>query len=90
MASHDFDATTTPQNVASVLGLTDGTTYEGQNVSTPGATLFMRSAASAPSADDRAFRVESGGVFLIKPEGDPLWLWTDDASGCRVIINEAA
>ena len=74
----DFDATPVPADVVAALGLTQGTRYSGQNVSGT-ATLFVREAASAPAVTDRAFRVDG-----------PVWLWTDEADGCAVIIAEAA
>ena len=83
----DFDATGTPVDVVADLSLTQGTLYEGQNVSTV-ATLFIREHASQPAITARAFRIESGGGFRIKPTGDPVWLWTDNHV-CPVILSEA-
>ena len=40
MASRDFDATTVPQDVVAAAGLTAGTAFAGQNLSTT-ATLFL-------------------------------------------------
>ena len=85
----DFDATPVPADIVAALGLIQGTRYSGQNVSGT-ATLFVREAASAPAVTDRAFRVESGGQFTLRPSGGPVWLWTDEADGCAVIIAEAA
>lgn len=89
MASRNFDATTTPQDIANVLGLVDGRRYTGQNVSTT-ATLFARDAVAIPSVSMRAFRTESGGYFYFTPGGTTsLWLWTDDPAGCACIVTEA-
>lgn len=89
MASRNFDATQTPRSIASVLGLPDGVDYVGQNVSTT-ATLFVRDAAVSPPRTMRAFRHESGGFFYFTPGGTTaLWVWTDDADGCPVIVTEA-
>ena len=69
-----------------------GPTYTLQNVGT-GGTLFIRTATAAPAVTDRAFRVESGGLFVLKPQPGasaippvPVWLWTDDRRGCAVIV----
>lgn len=40
-------------------------------------------------ATDRSFRIEAGGNFILKPIGDPIWAWTDDAAGCPLILGEA-
>ena len=89
MASHDFDATTTPQDVVAALSLTAGTTYTGQNVDTI-ATLRVREAATAPAATDRAHKIEAGGQFTIAPDpGEGIYVWTDDPAGCAVIVTEA-
>ena len=85
----DFDATLVPSDIVSVLGLADGKFYTAQNVSGT-ATLFIREQVAAPAVTDRAFRVESGGQFTIRPSGEPVWLWTDEADGCAVILAEAA
>ena len=87
MASQDFDATTTPQDIVAALSLTAGKLYFCQNVSTT-ATLRIRDAATAPAATERALRVEAGGDFSIRPGGDGLWLWTDEPGGCPVIVTE--
>ena len=85
----DFDATLVPSDIVSVLGLADGKFYTAQNVSGT-ATLFIREQVAAPAVTDRAFRVESGGQFTIRPSGEPVWLWTDEADGCAVTLAEAA
>ena len=83
----DFDATLVPADVVAALGLTQGTRYSGQNVGL--ATLYIREQVAAPDLTDRAFRVQSGGAFTLRPAGEPVWLWTDDAGGCPVILAEA-
>ena len=89
MASQDFDASQVPVDIVADLGLTVGTLYEGQNVSTT-ATLRVRQAAAAPSADARAIRVEASGSFRLSPDGtNGVWVWTDDPGGCPVIVTEA-
>ena len=85
----DFDATPVPVDVVAALGLTQDTRYSGQNVSGT-ATLFVREAAAAPAVTDRAFRIQSDGQFTLRPRGAPIWLWTDEPSGCPVIVGEAA
>lgn len=89
MAAIDFDATVAPVDLVAGAGLSQGTTYTCQNASTL-ATLFLREAASVPAATARAFRVEAGGAFSITPRGDPIYVWTDDAGGCPLIVDEAA
>ena len=89
MPSQDYDATLVPADIVTGLSLAEGTQYQGQNTSTI-ATLRIREAAVAPDANARAIRVEAGGVFTIKPDGDGIWVWTDDAAGCPVILTEAA
>ena len=86
--SLEFDATAAPTDVASALSLDTGTRYAGQNLSTV-ATLFLREKSTAPAAGERAFRIESGGPFSVRPTGTPIWLWTDDAGGCPLILGEA-
>ncbi len=89
MASQDFDATAAPQDIVAALGLAVGTVYSGQNTDSV-ATLFIREAAAAPPAGARAFRVEAGGQFTIKPEaGLGIYLWTDDPAGCAAILDTA-
>ena len=85
----DFDATGTPADIVAALSLAQGERHTGQNVSNT-ATLFVREATAAPAVTDRAFRVESGGQFTLRPSGEPVWLWTDEADGCAVILAEAA
>ena len=90
MAAVDIDATATPRDLVTVAGLAVGTTYSGQNLSTT-ATLFIRGAATAPDAGERAFRVEAGGAFTITAEaGAGIFVWTDDAAGCPLILDRAA
>lgn len=89
MAAVDFDATASPVDMAAAVGLTQGRAFTGQNLSTV-ATLFVREAASMPAVTARAFRVEAGGTFTVKPNGSPVWCWTDDPAGCPVILDEAA
>ena len=89
MASRDFNATAAPQDVVAALSLTAGTRYTAQNVDTI-ATLRIRQAAAAPAPTDRAHKVESGGQFVIEPQaGQGIWVWTDEAGGCAVIVTEA-
>ena len=89
MASQDFDATLVPADIVAGLGLSAGTLYQGQNVSTT-ATLRVRQAAVAPGADARAIRIEASGSFSIEPDGtNGIWLWTDDPGSCPVIVTEA-
>ena len=84
----DFDATLVPQDIVADLGLQAGKKYAGQNVSTT-ATLFTRPATSVVNTGDRAFRAEAGGTFVLDVKsGQSLWMWTDDAGGCPVIVNE--
>ena len=84
----DFDATLVPADVVAVLGLAQGGRYVGQNLSGT-ATLYIRETASAPAVTDRAFTVQSGGEFSLRPDGEPIWFWTDEASGCAVILGPA-
>ena len=88
MPAVDFDATASPVDMAAAVGLTQGQSYTGQNVSTV-ATLYVRPAAMAPAVTARAFRVEAGGSFTVKPNGSPVWCWTDDPAGCPVILDQA-
>lgn len=89
MAAMDFDATNVPTDVVAALGLIAGTRYTGQNVSTT-ATLFVRETATAPAPGARAFRVEAGGNFTLKPDQSlPMFLWTDDPAGCPILLDEA-
>ena len=84
----DFDATQTPVDVVAALGLTQGTRYTGQNVDALG-TLYIREQVAVPVPTDRAFRIQSGGEFSLRPDGEPIWFWTDEASGCAVILGDA-
>lgn len=88
MAALDFDATTTPRDVVAALSLTAQSIYAAQNTSTT-ATLFVREAAAAPTPGARAFKVEAGSPFELRPLGEPIYLWTDDPQGCPVILNLA-
>ena len=88
----DFNAVLVPADIVAALGLQWGPTYRLQNVGT-GGTLFIRTAAAAPAVTDRAFRIESGGLFVLKPQAGasafalvPTWLWTDDRRGVAVIV----
>ena len=85
----DFDATQTPVDVVSALGLEAGTTYSGQNVSNT-STLFVREVATVPDITDRAFRIEAGSSFRIRPDGRlSIWIWTDESAGCPVILGDS-
>ena len=84
----DFDATQTPVDLVVALGLAQDVLYSGQNVDAL-ATLYVREAATIPAVTDRAFRVESGGRFTLRPGGVSVWLWTDEPSGCAVIVGVA-
>ena len=84
-----FDASVLPVDIVAALGLAQDTRYSGQNVSQT-STLFVREAAAAPAVTDRAFRIQSDGQFTLRPRGAPIWLWTDEADGCPVIVGEAA
>ena len=85
----DFDATLVPADIVAALSLTQDTRYSGQNLSNT-ASLFVREVASVPAVSDRAFRVQGGGEFTLRPGGEPIWVWTDEADGCAVIVGEAA
>ena len=84
----DFDATDSPADLVAGASLASGERYTVQNVSTI-ATLFVREQAAQPSLSTRAFRIESGGTFTLRPTGTPIWLWTDNET-CPVILSEAA
>ena len=85
MASLDFSAVETPIDIVADLSLAVGTTYACQNISTF-STLRFREAVAMPGVIARAFRVEAGGAFQLKPEaGTPIWVWTDEAP-CPVIV----
>lgn len=91
MASQDFDATQQPQDVVAALGLGWGPKYMIENAD-PIATLRWRMGATAPAALARAHKIEAGGHTVFRSE-DPafglgIWLWTDDPSGCAVIVTE--
>ena len=88
MAAQDFDATTVPQDIVAALGLVPGTIYSAQNIGTV-STLYIREDSAVPEPTARAFRIESGGHFTCSPTGNPIWLWTDDAGGCPVHVDEA-
>lgn len=88
MASQDFDATRTPADIVAGLSLSQNVAYTVQNVSGT-ATLFLRQATAA-AISDRAHRIESSGYMTIRPNGEPIWLWTDDPNGCPTIATEAA
>ena len=88
----DFDAGLIPADIVAALGLEWGPTYRLQNIGT-GGTLFVRTATAAPAVTDRAFRVESGSYFELRPQAGasafalvPTWLWTDDRRGVAVIV----
>lgn len=85
----DFDASTQPRDVVAALSLRSGMQYTCQNVDTT-ATLFVRETAAVPLVTARAFRIPAGGNFTLKISVDPIFLWTDDADGCAVIVEEAA
>ena len=90
MASENFDASVVPRDIVAALGLTVGTAYTGQNLSTV-ATLLFREAAAMPDATARAFRVEAGGAFTLEPQsGVGIWLWSDDPLGCPILVSELA
>ena len=84
----DFDASVIPVDIVAALGLAQDELFAGQNVSNT-ATLFVRESATIPAVTDRAFRVESGGQFTLRPRGAPIWAWTDEPDGCPVIVAEA-
>ena len=81
----DFDTTLVPADVVAALGLVQDTRYVCQNVSST-ATLFIREQVAAPAVTDRAFRIESGGIFTVKQTGSAIWFWTDDSGGCPAIL----
>ena len=85
----DFDVTLVPADIVAALSLTQDVRYSGQNLSGT-ASLFVREVASVPAVSDRAFRVQSGGEFTLRPSGEPIWVWTDEEDGCAVIVGEAA
>ena len=89
MVSQDFDATMTPADVVAALSLERGTLYTVQNVDNR-CTLRLRQAAAAPRASARAHRIEIGSYMTIRPNGTPIWLWTDEKRGCDVIVTPAA
>ena len=88
MGAIDFDATMTPQDLVAQMSLQANISYTGQNVGTI-ATLFFREGSTMPAITDRSFRIEAGGTFILRPTGDPIWAWTDDAAGCPLILGEA-
>ena len=77
--SLEFDATQTPADLIAGAGLSIGATYTAQNLSLT-ADVLVRSAATAPDPDDRAFRVSPGGSFAIRPDGTPVWCWTESGT----------
>ena len=87
MPAIDFDASDTPADIVAGAALTAGTDYTVQNVSTT-ATLFLREQTTQPAIGTRAFKIEAGSVFTIKPTGAPIWVWTDNTT-CPLIVAEA-
>ena len=85
--SREFDATGTPTALDAALSLETGVTYWVQNVDVLAALRF-RAAATQPAATDRSHVIASGGSVYIKPDDDPVWLWTDGGS-CACIVTEA-
>ena len=88
MPAQDFNVTSIPVDIVAALGLIAGKSYTGQNVSTT-ASLFVRPSIAAPSVSDRHFHITSGEHFTIRPDATPIWCWTNDSSGCPVIVDEA-
>ena len=88
MAAMDFDATEVPQDIVAVLSLASGTKYKAQNLG-PTASLFVREQTAMPATSERAFKLEAGGHITIKPDGGPIWLWSDPG-GAAVVLGEAA
>ena len=89
MASRNFDATGDPRALETVLGLTMGTVYNLQNVDVK-ARLRLRVAAVKPAAAMRSHFIEPGVMQSFEPTaGTFAWTWTDDPTGCAVIVTEA-
>ena len=84
MPALDFDATAVPADIVAALSLADGTRYFVQHVGTVG-TLKFRETAVAPAPAARGFKIEAGGVGRVKPDGTPIWFWTD-GPGVPVIL----
>ena len=89
MASRNFDASTTPRSLETVLGLPVGASCWLQNLS-PSATLLIRQAAVAPAADTRAHKIFAGEDVVVQVDSDSrLWCWTLDPEGCPVIATNS-
>lgn len=90
MATRNLDVTTSPQSVATALGLNLGeadiVNVVIQNVSNT-ATLFVREQVMPPSAGHRGVRVESSGTYRAKlwAQLPAVWIWTDDRAGCQCV-----
>ena len=88
MATMEFDATQAPADLIADLSLSAGTTYTIQHVGTTG-TLYVKRAVAAPSPGDRAFKVEAGGFIGVNADtGEGIFVWTDDAAGVPLVVDE--
>ena len=90
MTTLGFRASTAPADIVAALGMVAPVVYSVQNISAPPATLYVREGGPVPDAAAPAWRVESGGDLPLRYDGAPIWVWTDDAGGCPVILREAA
>ena len=82
MAAQDFDATETPQDLVAALSLTASTTLRGAERDPPSRRCSVpRGRRQCQVQGTRAFRVEAGGPFTLKPAGDRRYgCWTDEAA----------
>ena len=84
----DFDATQTPVDVVAALGSPKAPATPAR-MWTPWGLLYVREQVAVPVPTDRAFRIQSGGEFSLRPDAEAIWLWTDEPSGCAVILADA-
>ena len=80
MATLDFTAAPTPQDVAPGIGATAIDALRLRNIDANG-VLFLRESATAPPSDARGIRLRPGESYacLVSPS-NRLFAWTDSTS----------
>ena len=87
MPTLDFRATSQPQNIVAELNLRIGSNLVYQNIDRT-ASLHVRESDVAPPSGAAGFRLDPGQSYMAQISNSPIWVWTNDAAGCQLVLNE--
>ena len=85
MPTYDFRGTATPKDLVAELNLAPGQ-YSVQNIDQT-AIFWVRESVNPPGVGELGIRLAPGDAWVMIVKSEPMWLWSFDVAGCRVVVN---